>query len=312
MRVDMTPEKIEVPGQSVQLPTETWWLDDDFILRRRQIELDGLGAVVLTRTTREEATAAPTAPARLTDIGLKTLVPLNRAIPHPYQTRAAVYRVTIKGDPDPGSALVGDAHQEVKNVKGNTLELHVHPVRPSPEKGDAEAPGAEYLGSSYFVDCLDARVRERARQAVGEEADAWQKARRIEKWVKQNMRPDNGAAFGPAGQVARELRGDCRMYALLTTAMCRAEGVPARTAVGLLYVERAARPQMGFHMWTEVWVNGRWLGLDGTLGLGGVSAAHVKIADHSWHDTRSLTPLLPVSRVLGKVAIEVVSTEAGD
>jgi hypothetical protein len=59
-------------------------------------------------------------------------------------------------------------------------------------------------------------------------------------------------------------------------------------------------------MWTEVCVQGAWLGLDATLGRGGVSAAHVKIADHGWHDTRSLTPFLPVARVIGKVSVEVV------
>jgi hypothetical protein len=32
----------------------------------------------------------------------------------------------------------------------------------------------------------------------------------------------------------------------------------------------------------------------------------LKITDHSWHDTRTMAPLLPVVRVLGKVAIEVV------
>ncbi len=113
----------------------------------------------------------------------------------------------------------------------------------------------------------------------------------------------------PAGDVARQLRGDCRQYALLTAALCRAEGIPARTAVGLLYVEKGRRPMMGFHMWTEVQIDGQWLGLDGTLGLGGVSAAHVKIADHSWHDTQSLTPLLPAHRILGKIGITVLNTE---
>jgi transglutaminase-like putative cysteine protease len=63
-------------------------------------------------------------------------------------------------------------------------------------------------------------------------------------------------------------------------------------------------------MWTEVWIDGQWLGLDGTLGLGTVSAAHLKIADHSWHDTSSLTPLLPVNRILGKISIAVLRTEA--
>jgi hypothetical protein len=62
-------------------------------------------------------------------------------------------------------------------------------------------------------------------------------------------------------------------------------------------------------MWTEVCIGGRWIGLDGTLGRGGVDACHVKIADHSWAATRSLTPLLPADRVLGKMHADVVSVD---
>ena len=98
--------------------------------------------------------------------------------------------------------------------------------------------------------------------------------------------------------------------ALLTAAMCRAEGVPSRTAVGLIYVEKASKPYFGFHMWTEAFIDGQWLGLDGTLGEGRVGAGHLKVADNSWHAVESLTPLLPVARILGKTTIEVVSVEA--
>jgi transglutaminase/protease-like cytokinesis protein 3 len=123
------------------------------------------------------------------------------------------------------------------------------------------------------------------------------------------MRVDNAAALAPASQVARELRGDCRQYALLTTALCRAAGLPARTALGLVYVEKSGRPYLGLHMWTEVWVDGQWRGLDACLGPGGVGVGHVKVSDHSWHDVQSQTPLLPVARVLGKMTAEVVSVE---
>jgi hypothetical protein len=63
---------------------------------------------------------------------------------------------------------------------------------------------------------------------------------------------------------------------------------------------------MGFHMWTEVWVQNQWIPLDATLGQGYVGAMHLKVTDHSWHDTRSQTPLLPLIRVLGKMQIDVV------
>jgi hypothetical protein len=62
-------------------------------------------------------------------------------------------------------------------------------------------------------------------------------------------------------------------------------------------------------MWTEVWVDGEWLPLDGTLGRGHLGATHLKISDQSWHDTRNMAPLFSVVRVLGRVSIEVVSVE---
>jgi hypothetical protein len=55
----------------------------------------------------------------------------------------------------------------------------------------------------------------------------------------------------------------------------------------------------------------QWLGLDATLGRGGVDGAHIKITDHSWKDTQSLTPLLPVNRGLGKLRVEVVQIDEG-
>jgi transglutaminase-like putative cysteine protease len=310
LRVDAVPDKIEVPGTSVQLPGMTSWLDRDLLSVRTQMEMPPLGKITFHRTTREAATGQGGAVAQLTDLGLATLIPTNRKLAQPHDTRSAVYRITVKDDDQVATALASDERQQVKNVKGSTLELHVRSLRaPQPVAKPGE-PQEEFLASSYYLKSDDARIKEQARQAVGAEIDPWKKALRIERWVHNNMRVDNSVAFGPADQVARELRGDCRQHALLTAALCRAAGVPSRTAVGLVYVnDRQRGPVFGFHMWAEVWVQGQWLAIDATLGQGYVGAAHVKIADHSWHKTESLTPLLPVARVLGKMSVEIVSID---
>ena len=49
--------------------------------------------------------------------------------------------------------------------------------------------------------------------------------------------------------------------------------------------------------------------LDATLGRGRVGATHLKIADQSWHEVRTMVPLFPVMRVMGRVSIEVLSVE---
>jgi transglutaminase-like putative cysteine protease len=261
---------------------------------------------VLYRTTRDVATAPSGPLPAVADLGLNTLIALNRRIPGAYNTSDAVYRITVKDDDDPATALARDERQEIKNVKGHTFELHVHAVR---EPGSGAAAGKvkeEFVKSCYYLDSDDAAVQKLARRAVGDETDPWRKAQAIEAWVHGQMRGDNSIDLCRASQVARNLKGDCRQHAMLTAAMCRAVEVPSRTAVGLIYVDRG-KPVMGFHMWTEVWVKGQWLAIDATLGRGSVGAAHIKIADDSWQGAQSLTPLLPVARVLGKLSIEVVS-----
>jgi transglutaminase-like putative cysteine protease len=173
--------------------------------------------------------------------------------------------------------------------------------------------GPKFLKSCYFIKSDDEKVREHVRQAVGDETDAWRRAIRIERWVHTHMRKDNASdAFATADHVARTLRGDCTEYAMLTAAMCRAAGIPSRAVVGLVYVDSARGPAFGFHMWAEVWVQGQWMPIDATLGKGYVGATHLKIADHSWHDTQSLTPILPALRVVGKTAIEVIEVNSRD
>jgi hypothetical protein len=49
--------------------------------------------------------------------------------------------------------------------------------------------------------------------------------------------------------------------------------------------------------------------VDATLGRGGIGPGHLKVTDASWHNTQTLAPLLPVVRVMGKLAVEVVQVE---
>jgi transglutaminase-like putative cysteine protease len=308
LRVETKPEKLD----KVQLPTLVSWVDENYVPLRSQVEVP-VGKITLYRTTRAQATGKPTL-ARLTDIGIRQMVSLKQRIRSPYDTKAAVYRITISGDDDPASAFSRDQRQQVKNVTGNTFEMHVRASQAvassAPgEDNDEKSPGLEFIKTSYFINCADARVKQLARQAVGSQTDAWKKALRIERWVHSNMRVVNDEAMATADHVARTLRGDCTEFAMLTAAMCRAEGIPSRTAIGLIYADVNSRPVFAFHMWTEVWIKGQWIPIDATLGRGYVGATHLKITDHSWHDTLTLTPVFPLVRVLRRVAIEVVSVE---
>jgi hypothetical protein len=310
LRVEAQSDKVKVGENTLPLPKLVSWLDKDWEIVRSQMEMTGLGHVTLYRTTRAVAEEEGAAPALMPDLGLNNLITLNKAIDRPYDSREIVYRVTVSDDDEPATVFARDDRQEVRNVKGNTFELRVTAKRDPVALDNPRKPKDEFLKSNYFLDSDDARVREAAAKAVGREVDPWVKAKRIEKWVYENMKTSNAVGFATASQICRDLQGDCRQHAMLTAALCRAAGVPSRTAVGLVYVQDRERgPVLGFHMWTEVWAHGQWLAIDATLGRCGIGAGHLKIADHSWQDTQTLAPLLPVVRALGKVKVEVVSVK---
>jgi transglutaminase-like putative cysteine protease len=309
VRVEVASDKVMVGGKAIQLPRLVVWLDKEFQQVRSQLELPGLGQLALYRTTRQAAEKEGVAPALLPDLGLNTLITLDRTVPHIHEAKSVIYRITVKDEDDAATTFAKDARQEIKKLKDDCFELTVRAIRsPTPVENPGEAK-KEYVGSSYFLDADDDKVKALARDAVGKETDPWRKAQKIEKWVHENMQPSSAIGFACASQIANDKKGDCRQHAMLTAAMCRAAGVPSRTALGLVYVPDDKGAVLGFHMWTEVWVKGQWLGIDATLGQGSVGPGHLKISDHSWADTLTLVPLLPVTRVMGKLKVEVVRVE---
>jgi transglutaminase-like putative cysteine protease len=312
LRAEEVPDKVQGPQGPVPLPTVTHWLDKDLLTVRAQTDMAPLGKIVLYRASKEEALAKGEVP-KSSDPLIKSLIRLERPISRAEATRSVVYRITVKDDDDPASTFAKDDRQTITDVKGSTFDLHVRAIRePRTVPEPADAPKEFKTGCTY-LNSDDTRIKQETREAVGREQDPWRKAQLIERWLYTHVKHDDGEPFEPADKVAVNLKGDCRHKAMLGAAMCRAAGIPSRTAVGLIYDDNDGRdPVMAFHMWTEVWVNGQWMAIDGTRGLGSVGADHVKIADSSWHDVESLTPLLPVARVVGKVSMEVIRVNGDD
>jgi transglutaminase-like putative cysteine protease len=303
------------PLGALKLPPATTWTEPNTGEPYRvEFDFPGLGGRVTFLRTTEAAAKAPI--ARPLALFNAQSIRLDREVPDIHAKASAVYKVTATRDDDPGTLFPSDARQEVKNLdaKARTFELHVNAVH-GPGKAAAApavAPGPEFSGSSFFINWNDLLVKGHAARAVTglpATAGAWDKARAVERWVNQNMKAaEFSQSMATADNVAKTLSGDCTEYAMLGAAMCRAVGVPTRTVLGLVYAPGpGGRPFLAYHMWFEAFADGQWLPLDPTLGQGGVGPGHIKIADHSWHEERSFTPLFPVLRVLNtKPAVEVL------
>ncbi len=307
LRVESIPEEIE----EVQLPESTIWVDPETrepILT--QIDMPDFGLLTLLRSTK----AAATGPlGDIPDLMKLQTIRLGERISGDIHGLSNVtYQVTVTRDIPPEKLLklikTGD-RQKIVNAKGKTFELVVE-ARRAPLRLEKEAEvGEEFIKSNYFVNSDDENVKKLAAKAVGKLTDPWEKAKAIERWVRDNMRAMNySEAMATADHVAKTLSGDCSEYSMLAAAMCKAQGIPARTALGLVYVDNKAfgGPALAFHMWTEVYIKGQWLGLDATLGRGGIGPGHIKITDHSWHEMLNFKPLLPVTRfIMAKPSIEI-------
>jgi predicted transglutaminase-like cysteine proteinase len=320
LRVVLAMEPLKLPGGGeFKLPPSTLWADaETFEPLKMESDMPTLGGkMTVLRTTKEQALRKP---AKLVELFDVQSIRLDREITNVHDQTAVVYRVKLAGDLAPDKAFVQDARQAIANADpaAKTFELHVTAVRePAKVANPAAAVGEEFLAPSFFIDWDNDAVRGHARQAVANlppTATAWQKARAVETWVNRNMRATEfSQAMATCANVAKSLSGDCTEYAMLSAGMCRALGVPSRTALGLVYAAgRDGKPFLAYHMWYEVYADGQWLALDATLGRGSVGPGHVKITDASWHEEKSFTPLLPVLTVLGaSPKVEVVRVIPG-
>jgi hypothetical protein len=75
-----------------------------------------------------------------------------------------------------------------------------------------------------------------------------------------------GIPIIPARDILRMRSGDCTEHSILTIALLRAQGIPARAAVGMILTESFAGMEdvFVFHMWVEAFANGRWVLIDST------------------------------------------------
>jgi hypothetical protein len=246
------------------------------------------------------------------DLMARLSIPLAKPMALGHAAKRVRYRLTLEGK-DPAAVFVSGPSQQLRSLDAHTAELTVTALRPG--AGPAALTPADRqahmddLRPSNYLQTEDPVVVAMAKEAsAGAAADPWSVAVALERYVRQNItRKDFSQAFATAAEVARSRNGDCTEHALLLAALARVCGIPARVAVGLVYVEPSAA--FGYHMWTEVYVAGVWIPADATLGRGGIGAAHLKLANSNLRTGDAFASFLPVLNVMGRLKIEVLREE---
>lgn len=286
----------------------TLWTDKQGQVKKtRFADLDMDSYTTIRQVALHEDGAAPF------DLGSFSVVKLDQPLPAGHETPRARYRATLAGE-DLTKIFPGGPSQKVRSLGGDSAELTVRAVRPETKPEDFPAgngpPTPADLEPNSLVQSDDPAVKELAVRAAGGRQDAWTVAKLLEEFVRRSIKEKNfSQAFASAADVAKSLEGDCTEHAVLLAALARANGIPARVAIGLVYMP--SDQGFGYHMWNELWIDGRWIPMDGTLGLGGIGAGHLKLTDSNLAGADGYSSFLPVAQVLGRLKVQVVAEGTG-
>jgi hypothetical protein len=236
-------------------PSSTLWFDRDGSAVRTVVRQLGV-EIVIERIPADAVDQIEIEPDF--DIIRQSMVRCE-GFPHPVRrVKDVTLHLQFAGSP-PVAGMSGPNQQEVSRGDHEvTLRLSRRTVN---ELTESDASLKRFLAADRFVQSDDPTLRAVAdsiRSATG--ARDLELAKAIAAWVNAHI-VHKGMEHGYASalDVYRSCAGDCTEHSLLTVAVLRAAGIPARPVVGLAYGENE-RAFVG-HMWVEAYVD-YWRTLD--------------------------------------------------
>jgi hypothetical protein len=136
-------------------------------------------------------------------------------------------------------------------------------------------------------------IRAEAEHAVREAASDRDRAERLTRYVNGLLDKKPTVSVPSAREVLRTKVGDCNEHTALFVAMARSIGIPARIAVGLVFMHGA----FYYHAWPEVYLSeasglGMWLPVDPTLNQFPADATHLRLVRGGLDRQAAILPLI--------------------
>jgi hypothetical protein len=287
-----------------------WWNDEAVTMKTSMSMMSIL--IESYHTTEKRAMTKMGGGELKADMLLESMARSNVNLPNPYGLDSILYQFEVK-DKDIGMPdSLDDLRQKVVENNGTVARVLIRAVKPtSPQKRPLANPSfemAEYLEANAFLQCDDPALKAKALEVVGSETDAWKAACILEHFVYEYITDKNfGTGFASASEVFQDRTGDCSEHGVLLAAFCRAAGIPARVAMGYMYLGGI----FGGHMWTEVWINGGWYAIDGVMGIGRVDPTHITFTTSSLKNGALGESFVKAIQGLGNLKITIQEFKRG-
>jgi hypothetical protein len=196
-------------------------------------------------------------------------VKIDKALGDTKQLAGLIFEV-VGGD---AVAFKSGPQQAVQSADGKVIcklgKSHGEPLKATEKEIE------ENLTETALYPISHPKIVALAKEAVGDAKTPREKVERLVRFVNGYLIPSYSAE--PLGllDVLKVKKGDCKHYALLFTALARANGIPTREVGGLLYMGDDER-SFGPHAWNEVVLDGVWVPIDASCNQTEIDAGHVR------------------------------------
>lgn len=159
----------------------------------------------------------------------------------------------------------------------------------------------EDTSETFDIQKNDRRILSTAKKITSNATDDSARLSKINEYLFKNIKKGYVSSIPSAVDVLQKMHGDCNEHTVLFVALARSLGIPARTNVGLLYMES----DFYYHAWPQAYADGKWMTFDPTLGQSPADATHIKLA------SGGLDRALVLLRI-GDARLKLVSVEYND
>ncbi len=294
LRIEIT---YTLPGK--QRIKQTVWVDSSGMIVKQRMDSPPVDAVLVSRERALQE--------RFSSLDLIEDIRIPARAPEDLRgARRAVYHT--KGQIEGlAELLASGTNQQVRPLAEGVVELTVTLRRPRGITGScAEQATRDEMEPNLWIQSDASQIRTIAESFAKNANEPSELAVALERYVFQTVKNrDYNQTFLSALDVLNTKEGDCTEHAVLLAALARACNIPSRVAVGLVY----HRDAFYYHMWTELLVNGCWIGFDATRGYGGIDVGYIKFGHDSLAGTDAMAAFLPMTKLLGQIRIEIVKLE---
>jgi hypothetical protein len=263
------------------------WIDG----QGRTLKEESPGGFALRREASQEAKNFAESRAVPLDMIAGASIPIGEVIAQP-QSRSTL-RLRLSGVNMANFAL----NHGRQKFSENELQVEREKVGPSDTYKIPlqDRRFSSFLGPTVFLQSDHPRIRNHARQILGDETDAYRAVLRLKASVYNEIEKRPTISIPNALEVLYTKKGDCNEHTVLFNALARAAGIPARTVVGMVYLRGA----FYYHAWSEVWL-GRWISLDSVLDQFPADVTHIKFVEGE------IDRQIDILQLIGNLKIEVL------